>query len=675
MYRYLFVLFSFFVAHLHGVIHLTQSDFDSGTYRIKVADTYILDEDIYFQPIPEAEQTRTDKPVTGWFAAITVETDNVVIDLNGKTLQASRFYVDNFIFNVFADIELDNSPFPGILFGLAGVFFPGDLSFVSANNVVVKNGTLGLSTHWGVRGNNNTNVELANMKIKDFEVAAISLNGPVQANIHDIDIDGTMPDVRIDFLHSVSATLINFLATLTQMGYPGAADKLSALTLFVNDNPQIFNTVSPIPKNSVYGVLITSGFSSAATFPTTPEDCAFAAFLANGRTAENVEICDVHVKNLKSAPEEAVLVGSQATQGISFNLGQSGLPIIGCPRWEDAFDSNGNFAPNPFLQAMAFAAEVALSFNPGYIDFLPPNFTQIIASILNPDETAFFNETQPLFGAAIDNFSVKGNFAFRIDCASMSNLKRCSACGVENLGRRGVELKDIPGSAYYPNLAQSRYAGNDVWGFETATSDLITFDCCKASSISTRWGDAFGFHLAGFHLAGFSSAIQLKECTSEGIYGFSDTTDSAVNLPSVAYGFEIENNPGPIAHYNCLATKIKAPRFAFGFSDENSSEVLYRCSTAKKIAATSSSNLSYPKEAFGFTLEGANDTRLECVTIKDVAIYGEKGAGDTQSKAAGINIDAESVNTTIICPKIENISGAKIRNKGIHTIIKKKKQG
>lgn len=85
---------------------LVQSDFEAGTYRITEPGRYVLQEDITFNPnAPTGSQDAYDSffptdaqlsnaslypaPVftLGFFAAITVETSNVEIDLNGFTFE------------------------------------------------------------------------------------------------------------------------------------------------------------------------------------------------------------------------------------------------------------------------------------------------------------------------------------------------------------------------------------------------------------------------------------------------------------------------------------------------------------------------------------------------------------------------------------------------------------
>ena len=95
---------------IHGAVHcLSQSDFLNGTYRIQAPGTYQLTEDIDFEPRPDNDHwNQLDDPnypinqfYLGFFAAITIESNNVVVDLNGHTLQMSKkFYLLQRFFNV-----------------------------------------------------------------------------------------------------------------------------------------------------------------------------------------------------------------------------------------------------------------------------------------------------------------------------------------------------------------------------------------------------------------------------------------------------------------------------------------------------------------------------------------------------------------------------------------------
>jgi hypothetical protein len=53
------------------------------------------------------------------------------------------------------------------------------LTLKTANNVIIRNGKLGLSSHHGIRGLFNKNIQLENIEVRDFEVAGILLSGKI----------------------------------------------------------------------------------------------------------------------------------------------------------------------------------------------------------------------------------------------------------------------------------------------------------------------------------------------------------------------------------------------------------------------------------------------------------------------------------------------------------------
>ncbi|GMH93165.1 hypothetical protein TrVE_jg8497 [Triparma verrucosa] len=64
------------------VVLCDQDDFKDGTVRITEPGLYVLTEDIVFDPADGAY-------TLGFFAAITVETDGVILDLQGHTIRQS----------------------------------------------------------------------------------------------------------------------------------------------------------------------------------------------------------------------------------------------------------------------------------------------------------------------------------------------------------------------------------------------------------------------------------------------------------------------------------------------------------------------------------------------------------------------------------------------------------
>ena len=186
-------LLKFFENYSPKVTELSQKDFQHGTYRITKPGYYKLTENISFAPNanisqntspngknvlhnfqPTPEQLASGKypfhPYhLGFFAAITVEANDVVIDLNGFTLsQHPMHYLQQ---RFFACIELANTPF---IFGQG----PGNFgNLVSPKRVYIKNGYIGRSSHHGIHGNGMESVILENISISHTEIAGIALNG------------------------------------------------------------------------------------------------------------------------------------------------------------------------------------------------------------------------------------------------------------------------------------------------------------------------------------------------------------------------------------------------------------------------------------------------------------------------------------------------------------------
>lgn len=193
-----------------NVVRLCNEDFAKGTYRIKNPGTYILDCNIEFEPnipdnadenpndifnygwIPQPEQE--DEYHTGYLdnsfmgeyqlgfiAAVTIECDNVVFDLNGYTIEQSKVhYLQQRFFSVFL---LNNKNF---IEGQGPVFFGAEFQTVS--NIIIKNGVIGRSSHHGILARQTENLLIEDVHFKDFDVAGISLSGFQDVIMRNLDI-------------------------------------------------------------------------------------------------------------------------------------------------------------------------------------------------------------------------------------------------------------------------------------------------------------------------------------------------------------------------------------------------------------------------------------------------------------------------------------------------------
>jgi hypothetical protein len=165
-----------------------QSNFTHGTYRIMTPGYYYLAEDIVFNPnadISSVDPSENFMPLEsqfgnssseypraqfrlGFFAAITVETSRVRIDLNGFKIQQGAEHA--LMQRSFALIELANSQFIAGQGSFASEFKP-------ASMVQIFDGHIGLSAQYGIHGNQNLRITIDNINFDGFETAAVQLNG------------------------------------------------------------------------------------------------------------------------------------------------------------------------------------------------------------------------------------------------------------------------------------------------------------------------------------------------------------------------------------------------------------------------------------------------------------------------------------------------------------------
>ena len=106
----------------------------------------------------------------GFFAAIVLQANNVVIDLNGYTIEQS--FEHSIQQRFFSVIELASIPF----LPTQGPHTFGK-SIKAAENCLIHNGTIGRSSHHGIHGNLSTNIIIKDLKFENYEVGSISLNG------------------------------------------------------------------------------------------------------------------------------------------------------------------------------------------------------------------------------------------------------------------------------------------------------------------------------------------------------------------------------------------------------------------------------------------------------------------------------------------------------------------
>ena len=194
--------------------YLTQKDFKNGSYIIKKPGKYILQENIIFSPPQKLpiKLLRTNPAFhLGYFAAIIIQSENVILNLNNFEISQSESHYLHQRF--YSHIELGSSPF----IPKTG---PHDFAteFVVAKNVVIENGVLGLSSHHGVHGNNCERILIRNLKIRDFEVGGVAINGGKFIDVENVVIGPTSKKVAFNGLFSTAKQIEGYVESLVKGG-------------------------------------------------------------------------------------------------------------------------------------------------------------------------------------------------------------------------------------------------------------------------------------------------------------------------------------------------------------------------------------------------------------------------------------------------------------------------
>lgn len=318
---------------------ITNTDLENGPFFISKSGYYYLCEDITINFLKNKNDIwKHNKDNNfGFTAGIIIDTCNVVLDLNGFTIQQS--IQDYCLQRFFALIQLNNMPF---IIG-AGPILEKRTQLETGKNITIKNGTLGLSSHQAILGNNNINVKLQNLKINNFEVSGITLNAVHKLQIERTNIGPSNNDVVITpffagfiFIHKLLQTIqvmdnredvqnqIQLILDKIQTFYIPYINAIYSITylnelknMFVDDLFINYNGLTPC---NMHGIKITGQGPSVNEFHESISDI-------NSVNSKNTQILSTTIKNLKASVDEELLLSYKenclmigAGVKVSFNL-------------------------------------------------------------------------------------------------------------------------------------------------------------------------------------------------------------------------------------------------------------------------------------------------------------------------------------------------------------------
>jgi hypothetical protein len=352
--------------HKNKVVEVDQADFASGTLRIKKPLKLKFKENVAFNPNrpellpdgkidpnrsmdwfpmgPIAQPEYYEASVAraygmGFFAAIAIESEGVVVDLNQKTLSMHPEFA--IMQQFYSHIELSSQPFAPA----NGPFDFGD-DLTAARKVWIKNGVFDNSTHQAIHGNNNTDVRISGITINDYSVAGISLNGSERVVIKSTSMSGGRPTKVLGAFNSIrletklvqgyKAAKGGVISSELQAAHDAAKlavekvfndimstgsvrehDPLDSTTLAAKDVAVIKNTAN-LSDAIAYGIVINPAGNATGKFMEQREKSRFGVL---SRKPAKIFIGDgTVIKNVTSAVREVMAMSPAIDESQEFTL-------------------------------------------------------------------------------------------------------------------------------------------------------------------------------------------------------------------------------------------------------------------------------------------------------------------------------------------------------------------
>lgn len=451
-----------------NVTKITNDDFkklsngNGGTLRITKPGYYYLGEDIIFNPkniFPDPKDPYYKNgpglndvgPYSlGFFAAITIETDDVILDLNNHTIaQSKRHRLKQRFFSI---IELSHSPF----IKNQGPFKATDKNITSANNCLIMNGTLGSSSHHGIHGNGAKNCVFYNLNVRDFEVAGIALNGSDDSILCNIKIGPISPPLvtaAYSQCHFAKKVLENIIQNNNNNKYIIENKEYTPLDVFreleacivETDNAILNNIGTPHPlftsdtlkiglDGNAYGIVLT--VKGVVIGPLMEE---------RSQTAEgnkNIFMHNINIENIQTAAREIIAISKDAKidvptepYGKESQSGARGVVI----NFQDIVDNDCKFKNNILVKALLII-----------------NMCLGGDKITGPvQEWMNFNKF-PLSELLFMEDKEGGLYYIRLGSDSMGHVMKGTiglfiSCGIDIFGEN-IQITNINNHAVYPDL-------------------------------------------------------------------------------------------------------------------------------------------------------------------------------------------------------------------------------
>ena len=458
----------------------------------------------------------------GFFAAIVIQADNVILDLNGHTIEQSAEHA--LLQRFFAVIETADQPF--IPEQGPAHFGP---ALKAAKNVMIKNGTIGRSAHHGIHGNGNENIWIKNVDFVDYEVSAVALNGVkglVVRNVHasnrqDVPVLGTFSSAQFIKPYVEELVRRNVQTELVIDGAPMTAEDIQdALKMAVNnvyqdiiaspnwvdgraqidkqrhpDEYALFHNPLGIIDGNSYSFVVNALGVAVDGFPLRPSEPARHIYFSNVHVGRQTAFINEIVALNQN--DKAVIDPVGAVFQIRNIDPDTGAPIT----VSSLIENEARYLGNPVANAQAFVAKAFLNgdFNGSPLDLSRLNITDTVLmwvegrqgyetldSIVASDDDYYCN------GDSMFHVN-KGVVAFKIDAAKNVRMRNTSINNVANLGTAGSTVcGDYWDTVSHPKATLTGYGGARARGYSFAGSSHVVLKNSRISNLTASQGSSIG---------------------------------------------------------------------------------------------------------------------------------------------------------------------------------------
>ena len=501
--------------------YLTQKDFENGSYIIKTPGTYILKQNIIFNPpkrVPISLLRTNPSFHLGFFAAIIIQTKNITLDLNNfSIIQSDTHYLNQ---RFYSHIELGSSPF-------VPKTGPHDFTdnFLPARGVIIKNGVLGLSSHHGIHGNNCEDVIVKDLEIRDFEVAGVSVNGAKNFKMENCVVGPSSEKVMVNGLFSTAKFIEGFVEAVVR-GKEECGGIFRDTFLFVRGRnlnskvilrdlrklikdtqsaflsrnfmaiPEILRNKSGLPDgSSLYGILFHSEKPAVGGFNNNYE---------KNNMSSNITLKNIIIKDLVHKTHERIVLQKEGEkkkenfQGGQIDPRGSFFNIL------DFTDKSGNYISNPIGNAQLLVSKYKKCLyskkkilRKKRIYHTNTKRNSISKKVLY---WAGALNNSPLKAKYICNgdqmlHSIKGTIPLRLSGISQVNLKNIKIKNIKNKSPFGSKLCGNYRATTSLKNSKPGYLGADIRGISIESCNEIKMKKITINKLTSKSGNVIGIDI------------------------------------------------------------------------------------------------------------------------------------------------------------------------------------